>query len=733
MRCKLVRPIYQNKENGYCVFLYQTEEEIPKEAENGKEEGRTGPSRFGAVGNYLPDNSQLEVELYGKWIKGKYGLQYHVDRYEEIRPQTKEGIRSYLASGMVKGIGPRTAELITDRFGVRTFEVLEHYPDSLLEIRGITRKKLDVILESYQSGRSLRDLAAYLTPFQVTPGKVHKIYKMFGSNSLEMVKNHPYNLCQIKGFGFLTADAIAKACRCSPDDPMRIECCIQYCMELEQQAGNLYQENETFRRKIYGWLNHGYQEEAVTQKQISAVLNWLVGQEKLRLERGAFYPEKMFEYECQTAKKLAALLDNIQKKKVDTEPVLDQAEQELSISLSVKQKEAVRKAFAYPVSIITGGPGTGKTTIQKVLLYINEHTEKRTVLLTAPTGRASRRMAESTGYEESSTMHSALGLGMEEEEGAGFDFLEAGFILADEFSMVDMRLAYEFFSRIHSGTRLVLIGDVDQLPSVGPGSVFRELISSGAIPVTVLDQVYRQKEGGRIIENAKRIRENRASLDYGDGFRLYSADTDEEAAEAAKELYRKAAEQYGAENVQALTPYRKRGAASVNALNPILRELVNPAGAGKKEIRSGKSLYRTGDRVLQNRNKNEISNGDIGYIEDILTDEDGGYRIRIAFSDNRIVEYGPDDLELIEHAYATTVHKSQGSEYAAVILLWLPSFYKMLRRDIFYTAITRAKEKVWIVGNQKAVAMGIHNTESERRNTRLGERIRKEYEKKNAA
>ena len=258
MRCKLVRPIYQNKENGYCVFLYQTEEEIPKEAENGKEEGRTGSSRFGAVGSYLPDNNHLEVELYGKWIKGKYGLQYHVDRYEEIRPQTKEGIRSYLASGMVKGIGPRTAEMITERFGTRTFEVLEHYPDSLLEIRGITRKKLDVILESYQSGRALRDLAAYLTPFQVTPGKVHKIYEMFGSNSLEMVKNHPYNLCQIKGFGFLTADAIAKACRCSPDDPMRIECCIQYCMEPEQQAGNLYQENETFRRKIYGWLNHGY-------------------------------------------------------------------------------------------------------------------------------------------------------------------------------------------------------------------------------------------------------------------------------------------------------------------------------------------------------------------------------------------------------------------------------------------------------------------------------------------
>ena len=322
---------------------------------------------------------------------------------------------------------------------------------------------------------------------------------------------------------------------------------------------------------------------------------------------------------------------------------------------------------------------------------------------------------------------------LEEEEGAGSDDLEAGFILADEFSMVDMRLACEFFSRIHAGTRLVLIGDVDQLPSVGPGSVFRELIGSGAIPVTVLDQVYRQKEGGRIIENAKRIRENRASLDYGDGFRLYFADTDEEAAEAARELYRKAAEQYGAENVQVLTPYRKRGAASVNALNPILRELANPAVAGKKEIRSGKCLYRTGDRILQNRNKNEISNGDIGYIREIWTDEDGGCRIRIAFSENRIVEYGPDDLELIEHAYATTVHKSQGSEYDAVILLWLPSFYKMLRRDIIYTAVTRAKEQVWIVGNQKALAMGIHNTESDRRNTRLGERIRKECEKKNAA
>lgn len=731
MRCKLIRPIFQNKENGYCVFLYQTEEEIPEGAETGRE--KNGNFRFGAVGNYLPENERLEVELYGKWVKGKYGLQYHVERYEEIRPQTKEGIRSYLASGMVKGIGPRTAEMIVERFGIRTFEVLEHYPESLLEIRGITRKKLENILASYQDGRALRDLAAYLAPFQITQGKIKKIYDLFGNDALEMVKRHPYQLCQIKGFGFLTADAIARASQRSLDDPMRIEACAKYCMELVMQEGNLYQNKEIFKDMVYGWLNHGQKGEVVSKKQVAAVLNWLVGQKELRQEGDIYYPEKMFEYEYQAAKKLTALLEETQMKATDVAAALEEAEQELSIHLSARQKEAVIKAFACPVSIITGGPGTGKTTIQRVLLYLNDKTEKRTVLLTAPTGRASRRMAESTGYSESSTMHSALGLGMEESEDATSDFLDAGFILADEFSMVDMRLAFEFFSRIRPGTRLILIGDVNQLPSVGPGSVFRELIGSGVIPVTVLDLVYRQKEGGRIAENARKIRENQINLDYGEGFWLRTAESDKEAAEAAKEIFQKVVGHYGQENVQVLTPYRKNGEVSVNALNPILRELANPAGKGKKEIRAGRSLYRVGDRVLQNRNKNEISNGDIGYITDILFDEDDGYHVRISFSDNRVVEYGTEDMDLIEHAYATTVHKSQGSEYAAVILLWMPSFYKMLRRDILYTAVTRAKEQVWIVGHREAVATGIRNTESDRRNTRLGERIQKEYEEKFAA
>lgn len=397
--------------------------------------------------------------------------------------------------------------------------------------------------------------------------------------------------------------------------------------------------------------------------------------------------------------------------------------------LSAKQVEGVRKAFTHLVSIITGGPGTGKTTVQKVLLYINEKLGGKNVLLTAPTGRASRRMAESTGHPDAITMHSALGLTNDEDCESMEEMLDADFIIGDEFTMSDMRLSFEFFSHIKEGTRLVLVGDVNQLPSVGPGNVFRELVMCGVIPVTVLDMVFRQAENSRIAINAYRMQENNAMLDYGTGFELIHADTAEEAADKVEKLYREAIEEYGVDQVQVLTPFRKRGEASVDALNARLWEIVNPMEEGKQEMKAGKRTYREGDRIIHNKNKNQISNGDVGYVTDIYQDEEGVQLARLQFSDGRSVNYTSDELDMIEHAYATTVHKSQGAEFTVVILPWLPMFYKMLRRNILYTAVTRAKVRVAIVGNKKAIYMAIHNTESDKRNTRLGERVIREYNK----
>ena len=726
MKCRFVKPIFQNKENGYCIFVYHTEDDsVPVQARSQYYKG--SGYQFTAIGNNLPDTDSIEIDMQGKWIKSNYGLQLQVDTYEEILPQTKEGIMGYLSSGMVKGIGPKTAKLIVDRFGTRTFDVLDNYPDSLLEIKGITQKKLDTILLSYRSSHAMRDLAAYLTPFNVTPKKIQKIYEHFGNNALDTVKSQPFTLCQISGFGFLIVDEIAKANKCRLNDPMRIEGCIHYCMELEMQEGHLYADKQLFQKKVYEQLNHGYQNEAVSEVEVYQELYRMVKEHILYYEDNALYTARLYGYECGAAKKLATLLvqETIVSNKL--EALIAEAQRELGILLSAKQVEGVRKAFTHLVSIITGGPGTGKTTVQKVLLYINEKLGGKNVLLTAPTGRASRRMAESTGHPDAITMHSALGLTNDEDCEAVEEMLDADFIIGDEFTMSDMRLSFEFFSHIKEGTRLVLVGDVNQLPSVAPGNVFRELVMCGVIPVTVLDMVFRQAENSRIAINAYRMQENNAALDYGTGFELIHADTAEEAADKVEKLYREAIAEYGVDQVQVLTPFRKRGEASVDALNARLWEIVNPMEEGKQEMKAGKRSYREGDRIIHNKNKNQISNGDVGYMTDIYQDEEGVQLARLQFSDGRSVNYTSDELDMIEHAYATTVHKSQGSEYPVVILPWLPMFYKMLRRNILYTAVTRAKVRVAIVGNKKAIYMAIHNTESDKRNTRLGERVIREY------
>ena len=271
MRCRYVREIFRNRDNGFCIFVYHTESaDVPEAARDPHYEGKG--TQFTATGTGLPDTATMETELAGNWVKSKHGLQLQVEGFEEILPQTKEGIKGYLSSGMIKGIGPKMAELIVEKFGTRTFDVLDNYPDSLLEIKGITRKKLDGILLSYQGSHAMRDLAAYLTPFKVTPRKIQKIYEEFGNAALDTVKNQPFALCKISGFGFLTVDEIAKANKGKPDDPLRIEGCIWYCMEQDMQEGNLFQDKQQFQRKVYEQLNKGYQEEAVTEMAVYKVL-----------------------------------------------------------------------------------------------------------------------------------------------------------------------------------------------------------------------------------------------------------------------------------------------------------------------------------------------------------------------------------------------------------------------------------------------------------------------------
>jgi len=726
MRCRFVREIFQNKENGYCVFAYRTEDNnVPSAARSSYYRGQE--IEFTAVGNSLPATDSIEVELYGKWAKGKHGLQLQVERYEELLPQTLEGIRGYLASGMVKGIGPKTAELITNRFGLGTFEVLDREPEKLLMIKGITEKKLQTILFSYRESHAMRDLTAYLSPFKISNRKIQKIYEEYGKDALDMVRNNPFSLCRISGFGFLTVDGIARANSCRLNDPLRIEGCIDYCMDIEMQEGHLYQESNQFTDTVYKQLNEGFGQEVVSEREISNVIYCMAQSGSLVVERGAIYPVINYRNEKETAEIIAQILAEDAAGEASYSILIAEAQKELGILLSEKQAESIQMVFSHKFSIITGGPGTGKTTVQKVLLYVYEKLGGQEAMLMAPTGRASRRMAESTGME-ASTMHSALGLiGDDEDYEPELSLLDGDFLILDEQSMVDMRLASVFFHHIRKGSRIVLIGDVNQLPSVGPGNVFREMIQCGIVPVTVLDMVFRQEKNSRIATNAHLMQVNNAILEYGTDFVFCSASSDKEAADLIKEIYIKSVDRVGLENVQILTPYRKRGEASVNALNERLREEINPEEKGKAQMKVLGKIFRVGDKIIQNRNKRGISNGDIGFIREIVVDEDDMETVKLEFSDGRRVEYNAEEMEMIEHSYATTIHKSQGSEYPVVILPWLPMFYKMLKRNILYTAITRAQAQVFVIGNKRSVTQAIHSPQINNRNTRLGERIIKTY------
>lgn len=723
MKCRYNSKIYHNEENGYCIAIFWTKDpSIPLAAKN-------NPSgkgfRFTATGYELPMNQEIELELVGKWVMNpQYGPQFEVETYMEVVPRTREGIVGYLSSGAISGIGKKTADSIFSYFGLETLEVIENTPEKLLQIRGISEKKLHEIKESYGKNQTFRELMTFLAPFKVSPNKVQKILMEFGPDSPEIVRHRPYRLCAVKGFGFLTVDEIAKKCCSCLNDPMRISGCIAYVLkQAAGEEGHLYLPQDILIEKVLGILNKDLPQDAVSEREIQEVLYRLTLQKSIVVEKNRVYEASLYEIEKETAEMVAHhLLDHVPVITVD-EAIKD-AQDTLGIQLSESQVDAVRMVFANPLSIITGGPGTGKTTVLRVILYIHKCLCQGEVQLMAPTGRAARRMSESTGHTDATTMHMALGLVGDGESYQEFEFLEAQFYNVDEVSMVDMKLCYEFFRHLKTGVRAVLIGDVDQLPSVGPGDVFRQLINCGLVPVTILDIVYRQAQNSRINTNARLINKNQSKLSYGNDFAFIDCTGAKEASQIVQKLYQQEVCQSSVDDVQVLTPYRKRGEASLIELNKKLRELINPGVSGIKEMTILGTVFRVGDKIIQTKNTDILSNGDMGEIQDLYTDKEGHSKAKLLFSENRCVHYDTQQMENIEHAYATTIHKSQGSEYPVVILPWIKGFYGMLKRNILYTAITRAKVKVIIVGEKSALYQAIHTNDSGKRNTALGEKVK---------
>lgn len=723
MRCTYEKTIFENAENGYGVLVFSTQDpSVPQAARS--RYGGDSLIRFTAVGYHIPATKAIDLELQGEWKPTKYGLQLEVETYTEIIPQTRDGIIGYLSSGLIAGIGPKTAESIVKKFGLQTLDILEQHPQRLLEVKGITDKRLNKIITSYNQSRELRDILSFLSPFGITAKKAVKIYKAFGARSMDVLKKTPFELCTLSGFGFKTVDAIARKTACRPNDPMRIRGAIHYVMDEIRSAGHLYLYKDELRSQAYKLLNEGFPHEAVTPQAISAEMYVMAVSKILLTQSGNIYRPKSLLAEEYTAKKIAWLQQQpVKEAHIETE--LMNAQKEMGITLAPNQRKAVRTCFSHMLTLVTGGPGTGKTTILKAVLSVHRQLGGGHVLLMAPTGLAARRMAESTGYAGASTMHSAMGLVTEGEElgEAEREPLHADLIIVDEFTMADMVLAFELFSRITEGTRVLLLGDVEQLPSVGPGNVFRELLECGRIPTTVLDVIYRQADTSRIVVNAAAIRQGSTKLQYGDDF-VFEACADSGAtAEAVERFYLEEVRERGVENVQILSAFRTRGVCSVKALNEGIRDLVNPAKPAVPEIKVGSRLYRLNDRVMQTKNKDDISNGDVGFISHIYVGEDNDSVVTITFSGDRVVEYAPEDLDIIEPAYAVTVHKSQGSQYETVIIPLPGEFSIMMKRNLIYTAITRARKKVILVGQKKMLFMAIHRNDTSKRNTMLGARV----------
>ena len=723
MLCRFDRAIFQS-DNGYCVFSYSTQDEsVPKEARKNTFFS-DDKIHFTAVGYHLVSTNVVEAELDGTWEKSKHGLQLSVTTCKQIVPTDQAGVLAYLSSGIIKGVGPEIAKAIVAKFGDKTMEVLDQNPQQLLSIRGIARTKLKTIVASYEETKALSDLMIYLAPFGVSMKKVAMIKEEFGDQSLQIVKTDPFQLCRIKGFGFMTVDSIARKTKVSLKHPMRYAGAINYVLDEARVSGHLFLSVDETVGRCYDLLNSDCEAEVVSEGEIRQAISNERLESRIYVEGTRVYLSYERMCEVKAAKRIVSMILQEDFEEIyDLDEKIDQAEQTLKQKLAPSQRKAVKLCLSHPISIMTGGPGSGKTTTLRFILdiYKKEYPSNE-ILLAAPTGRASRRMAEQTGMF-ASTLHSALGLITDEESPLNdTELLPADLIVVDEFSMVDMRLAYILLERIKPGAQLLIVGDADQLPSVGAGNVLREMIRSEKVPTAVLDTIFRQASNSRIIVNAHAINHNDTHLQYGDDFQMLEVQNAEDAAQLVVKNYLQEVSQHGLENVQILSPFRKRGAVASNALNETIRDLVNPASKRKMELKCGSRVFRVGDRIMQTANRNGVSNGDVGLITGMVKVDDEVF-VDIRLLDGRELRYSKDMMEDVEFSYCLTIHKSQGQEYPVIIVPLLKEHYIMLRRNLLYTAVTRAKAKVILIGQRQAVYIAIHKCDVGQRNTVLADRI----------
>ncbi len=717
------------------------------------------------VGNLLEVRPGETLRLEGEWREhARYGRQFQVERYTTVLPATVDGMEKYLGSGLIRGIGPVTAKRIVRRFKADTLQVIENEPERLLEVLGVGKHRVALIRAAWAEQKAIQEVMLFLQSHNVSTSHAVRIFKTYGDASIDVVRSDPYRLAQeVYGIGFLTADKIARELGLALDSPQRVQAGIAYTLSQMADDGHVYAPQGELIRESTRILEVA--PDLVAQGIESLAADYTVRVEPVSLlpgdqgspihgaepsgpegnrggagpqhvlqEERAIYLAPFYYGEIGVANRLRAILKAKECRlaffqEANLDRVFDHLAAQQSLALNAGQRQAVRTALTSKVAVLTGGPGTGKTTATRTIIRLLEAKGFR-YALAAPTGRAAKRLAEATG-REARTIHRLL----EFKPRQGFQFqrnednpLEVDMLIVDEASMLDLLLANHLLKAVHPASHLLLVGDVDQLPSVGAGNVLRDVMDSGVAPVVCLTEIFRQAEGSLIVENAHRINRGEMPLftRQATDFFLFPADDAEQAADLVVDLVQKRIpHRFGFDplgEIQVLSPLH-RGAAGVAELNRRLQEALNPPVEGKPEVRRGVQVFRLGDRVMQTRNDydRDVFNGDMGWI----TSLDAVNQAMMVRIDGREVEYEFSDLDELVHAYAVSVHKSQGSEYRAVVVPVLTQQYMMLQRNLLYTAITRARELVVLVGNRRAIAIAVHNDKIAERHTALDMRLQR--------
>ena len=731
LRCVVERITYQNPETGYSVIRCRAR----------------GYSDLVTVVGLMPETHVGAVlSLEGAWkVDPKYGRQFTAEKFEETLPATVFGIEKYLGSGLIKGIGPKFAKKIVQQFGKDTLDIIEENPDSLIEVPGIGRLRVERIKESWAEQKEIKNIMLFLQSHDVSTAHATKIYKTYGNQSIEIVKENPYRLADdIWGIGFRTADIIAGKMGFGEERFARLRSGIMYALNQLADEGHCYGTREQVLTAAGELLKVDEALLVMTLDEMMRQRDIIVEKAKVPVDETAddvshgpvdemaetqmeeaIYLQPFFFSEMGTAKRLDAVLHGMRSFRIQPEGLLERIGKKTGMQYDDIQQQAILAAVRNKVLVLTGGPGTGKTTTTLGIIAAYREAGAR-IILAAPTGRAAKRLSETTGME-AKTIHRLLevrppnGYQRNEENP-----LEGDVLIVDECSMIDIILMYNLLKAVPDDMTLILVGDVDQLPSVGAGNVLSDIIASGCIPVVKLERVFRQAQGSRIIMNAHRINKGQA-IDIRGGrnadFFFAAQETPEEAADLiVKYVAENLPRYYHADpirDIQVLTPMQRGLVGAVN-LNQRLQDTLNRT---RIFLRRGGTEYRIHDKVMQIRNdyNKEVYNGDIGFISSVDMDE---RELTVNF-EGRDVTYDATELDELVLAYACTIHKSQGSEYPIVVMPFMMTHYIMLQRNLLYTGVTRAKKILVLVGEKKAVSTAINNNKAVGRNTRLKERIRK--------